>query len=219
MFFRDRADAGDRLAEQLLHYRGQPDLLILALPRGGVPVGFRVAKRLQAPLDVFLVRKLGVPGHEELAMGAVATGGVRVLNREVVAALQITPEEVEAVTKAEVEELARRQAAYRDARPMPTIRDRTVILVDDGLATGATMRAAIFALRQQEPRRLIVAVPTAAKETCDALSREVGEMVCLVTPKPFLAVGSSYLEFGQVTDEEVRALLEEAQRFKGSTQG
>jgi predicted phosphoribosyltransferase len=210
MIFRDRADAGDRLAEHLLNYRDQPDLLILALPRGGVPVGFRVAQRLHAPLDVFLVRKLGVPGHEELAMGAVATGGVRVLNHEVVKALHISAEEVEAVTQAELAELARRQEAYRNGRPEPIIRGRTVILVDDGLATGATMRAAVLALRQQAPRRLVVGVPTAAQETCNAFRREVDEMVCAVTPKPFLAVGSSYLEFSQVTDEEVRALLAQA---------
>lgn len=209
MIFRNRADAGDQLAEHLLQYSGRPDLLILALPRGGVPVAYRVAKRLQAPLDVFLVRKLGVPGHEELAMGAVATGGVRVLNQEVVQALHISDEQLDAVERAEQEEMARRRRIYRGARPEPTIREQTVILIDDGLATGATMRAAVQAIRQQQPRRLIAAVPTAAQETCDAFRDEVDEMVCAVTPKPFLAVGTAYREFDQVTDDEVRALLAE----------
>jgi putative phosphoribosyl transferase len=196
---------------KLRAYRDQPDILVLALPRGGVPVAFEVAQALHAPLDLFLVRKLGVPGHEELAMGAVATGGVRVVNDEVVRALQISDEEIRAVTAAELQELERRQQAYRGKRPAPQIRNHTVILVDDGLATGATMYATIVALRQQQPRRIVIAVPTAAPETCDEFRHEVDEIVCAITPDPFYAVGLSYEDFSQTTDEEVRHLLARAQ--------
>src|SRR5688500_16634152 len=180
--FIDREDAGRQLALELAPYAGRPDLLVLALPRGGVPVGFEIARALGAPLDVFLVRKLGVPGHEELALGAIATGGVRVLNPSVVHDLGLTGAIIDAVAEREGHELARREREYRDGRPAPDIAGRTVILVDDGLATGATMRAAAAALRQQGPARLVVAVPVAAAATCDDLRREVDEVVCAATP-------------------------------------
>jgi putative phosphoribosyl transferase len=205
--FRDRADAGQQLAARLTAYAGQPDMLVLALPRGGVPVAHEVARALPAPLDVFLVRKLGVPGHEELAMGAIASGGVRVLNRDVVEGLNIPEHVVEAVTARETEELERRERLYRGDRPFPAVAGGSVILVDDGLATGATMRAAVAALRQQGPARLVVAVPVAAVPTCAAFRREVDEIVCLLTPEPFLAVGHWYDDFSPTTDEEVHALL------------
>ena len=211
MQFENRAEAGRYLAQKLMAYRDQPDVLVLALPRGGVPVAYEVAKALHAPLDVFLVRKLGVPGHEELAMGAVATGGVRVLNEAVVRALNISEEQINAVTEAELRELERREQAYRGSRPAPQIRDRTIILVDDGLATGATMYAAIVALRQQHPKKIVVAVPTASPETCDEFRRVSDEVVCAITPEPFYAVGLSYKDFSQTTDEEVRDLLARAQ--------
>ena len=211
MQFENRAEAGRYLAQKLMAYRDQPDVLVLALPRGGVPVAYEVAKALHAPLDVFLVRKLGVPGHEELAMGAVATGGVRVLNEAVVRALNISEEQINAVTEAELRELERRERAYRGSRPAPQIRDRTIILVDDGLATGATMYAAIVALRQQHPKKIVVAVPTASPETCDEFRRVSDEVVCAITPEPFYAVGLSYKDFSQTTDEEVRDLLARAQ--------
>ncbi len=211
MQFENRAEAGRYLAQKLMAYRDQPDVLVLALPRGGVPVAYEVAKALHAPLDVFLVRKLGVPGHEELAMGAVATGGVRVLNEAVVRALNISEEQINAVTEAELRELERREQAYRGSRPAPQIRDRTIILVDDGLATGATMYAAIVALRQQHPKKIVVAVPTASPETCDEFRSVSDEVVCAITPEPFYAVGLSYKDFSQTTDEEVRDLLARAQ--------
>jgi predicted phosphoribosyltransferase len=205
--FRDRREAGRRLAEKLASYAGRPDVVVLALPRGGVPVGFEVARALGVPLDVFIVRKLGVPGHEELALGAIATGGVRILNDELIHALGIPDHVTEAVTVKEQEELARRERLYRGARPAPDVRGRTVILVDDGLATGATMQAAIKALRQQHPARIVVAVPIAAPETCDELKTEAEDVVCAVTPQPFYAVGLWYNHFSQTTDEEVRGLL------------
>jgi len=185
---------------------------VLALPRGGVPVAFVVAQALHAPLDVFLVRKLGVPGQEELAMGAIATGGVRVLNAEVVRYLGIPEEVIDTVAAREMQEITRRERLYRADRPAPDVRGRTVILVDDGLATGSTMRAAVATLRQQQPARLVVAVPTAAPETCEELSAEVDEIVCAVTPEPFYAVGLWYKDFAQTTDEEVRDLLARAAR-------
>ena len=191
-------------------YAGEPDVLVLALPRGGVPVGFEVARVLRASLDVFLVRKLGVPGHEELAMGALASGGVRVLNDEVVQRLQIPDDVINVVAAREQKELTRREKLYRGDRPAPVIRGRTVILVDDGLATGATMRAAILALRQQEPERIIVGVPIAAPEICDELRDEADEIVCVFTPEPFYAVGLWYEDFSQITDDEVCHLLEQA---------
>jgi predicted phosphoribosyltransferase len=195
------------LAAKLAHHRDQPDVLVLALPRGGVPVAYEVARALRVPLDVFLVRKLGVPGHEELAMGAVATGSVRVLNQEVVDGLHIPEDVIEAVAARELEELKRRERLYRDGRPAPDVQGRIVILIDDGLATGATMRAALQALRQQQPARITVAVPTASRDTCEALKTEVDEVVCAMMPEPFFAVGQWYEDFAQTTDDEVRRLL------------
>jgi putative phosphoribosyl transferase len=208
--FRDRTEAGRRLAEKLVRYAGQPDTIVLALPRGGVPVAYEVAMALNAPLDVYLVRKLGVPGHEELALGAIATGGVRVLVPEVIREAEVPEHTVERVTQQELRELERRERAFRGERPPPDVRGRTVILVDDGLATGATMRAAIAALKQQGPARIVVAVPTAAPQTCESMRREVDDVVCAITPEPFYAVGLWYDDFAQTTDDEVKALLERA---------
>lgn len=205
--FRDRVHAGQVLASKLTKYGGRPDVRVLALPRGGVPVAYEVARALGAPLDVFLVRKLGVPGHRELAMGAIASGHVRVLNRDIVGQLGIPPEVIDRVAALEEQELARRERAYRGDRPPLDLRNQTVILVDDGLATGATMRAAVAALRQQGPARIVVAVPAAAAETCAAIAEEVDEIVCAETPRPFYAVGLWYEDFGETTDEEVRRLL------------
>jgi putative phosphoribosyl transferase len=205
--FRDRADAGRRLASELVAYRDRPDVLVLALPRGGVPVGYEVARALGVPLDVFVVRKLGVPDQPELAMGAIASGGVRVLNPEIVRGLRIPDSVIDAVAGREEQELARRERAYRGDRPPLDVRGRTVILIDDGLATGATMRAAALALRQRGPARIVVAVPTAAEETCRALRGEVDEVVCGETPEPFVAVGHWYDDFSQTSDDDVRALL------------
>ena len=212
MLFRDRREAGRQLAAVLTKYVDCPEALVLALPRGGVPVAFEVAMALNAPLDIFVVRKLGVPGHEELAMGAIATGAVRVINDAVVQALNITPQVIDQVTVDERRELKRRERAFRDDRPAPAIANRIVILIDDGLATGATMRAAVQALRQQHPTRIVVAVPTAAPETCAAFRAEVDEIVCAVTPARFGGVGRWYQDFSQTTDEEVRALLQRAAR-------
>jgi putative phosphoribosyl transferase len=211
MKFRDRTDAGRRLADELSEYADRPDVRVLALPRGGVPVAYEVAQELHAPLDVFLVRKLGVPGHEELAMGAIASGGVRVLNEQVVEILGIPDRALEAVAATEEKELERRERAYRGDRPEADVRERIVILVDDGLATGSTMRAAARALKQQHPRRLVVAVPVAARETCEEFRGEVDEIVCAMTPEPFYAVGLWYEDFSQTTDEEVRDLLRRAE--------
>lgn len=205
--YRDRVDAGRQLAERLSSLANRPDLLVLALPRGGVPVGYEVARALNAPLDVFLVRKLGVPGHEEYAMGAIASDGVRVLNEDVIAALAIPDRAVAAVADEEGRELARREAAYRGNRPRPRIEGRTVILVDDGLATGATMRAAALAVAAEEPAELVIAVPVAAAETCEELARIADQVVCAATPEPFRAVGLWYADFDQTTDEDVRELL------------
>src|SRR5215469_8933817 len=205
--FLDRRDAGRQLANRLSAYAGRSDVLVLALPRGGVPVAYEVARALHVPLDVLLVRKLGVPGHEELAMGAVASGGVRVLDPEVIRVAHVTAQELEAVTETELRELGRRTAEYRGDRPFPAIRDRTVILVDDGLATGATMRAAIMALRQQHPARIVVAAPVAPPQTCEEFRAIADDVVCAVTPDPFYAVGLWYEDFGQTSDEEVRDLL------------
>ncbi len=210
--FRDRREGGRLLAGKLTADANRPDVLVLALPRGGVPVAYEVARALQAPLDVFLVRKLGVPGHEELAMGALATDGVPILNEEVVEALRIPGSIIDEVAAEELEELKRRERLYRGSRPPPDLRDRTVILVDDGLATGATMRAAIRALRQQQPARIVVAVPTASPYTCEALRAEVDEVVCAMTPRPFFSLGHWYDDFTQTTDEEVRRLLAQRQQ-------
>ena len=205
--FRNRNDAGRQLAEKLAAYADRPDVLVLALPRGGVPVGYEVARARGAPLDVFLVRKLGVPGYEELAMGAVATGGVRVLNDEIVRGLGISEHGIDVAVAREMEELARRERLYRGDRPPPDVAGRTVILVDDGLATGATMRAAVAALREQQPTRIVVAVPTASPDTCEVLKAEADDVVCAITPEPFFAVGHWYEDFTQTTDNEVRELL------------
>jgi len=210
MRFRDRADAGRRLAALLGQYAGRTDVIVLALPRGGVPVAYEVARALGAPLDVFLVRKLGVPGREELAMGAIATGGVRVLNRDVVNGLRIPPEVIDAVAAREGEELHRREKEYRDDRPAPDVRGKTVILIDDGLATGSTMRSAVMALRRQGPSRLVVAVPIASPSTCEEFQDEVDEVVCAWTPEPFHSVGAWYEDFSPTTDDEVRGLLARA---------
>ncbi len=207
MTFRDRFEAGRILAEKLAAYRDRADVLVLGLPRGGVPVAWTVAQALKAPLDVFLVRKLGVPGHEELAMGAIAMGGVRALNVQVVRALQISPETLDRVAAQEQQERDRRERLYRGDRPPLDVEGRIVILVDDGLATGATMRAAVEALRQQHPARIVVAVPVGAAETCDDLRKIADEVVCVQTPEPFYAVGMWYDDFSQTTDEEVRELL------------
>ena len=205
--FRDRVDAGRVLARQLERYRGRPDLLVLALPRGGVPVAFEVARELGAPLDVFVVRKLGMPGHEEYAIGAIASGGVRIINEEAIPTSGVTNAEIDAVTAEERLEVERRERRYRDGRSLPKITGKTVILVDDGLATGSTMRAAVAALREEKPARLVVAVPTAAPETCREIGALVDDMVCAMTPEPFYAVGLWYEDFGQTTDEEVHDLL------------
>ena len=205
--FRDRRDAGRLLAEKLAAYATRPDVLVLALPRGGVPVAYEVAHRLGAPLDVFVVRKLGVPGHEELAMGAVATGGVRVLNDQLVEQLGIPDQMIDAVAARERQELARRERLYRGGRRPPDVRGRTVILVDDGLATGATMYAAIEALRKQNPGRIVVAVPTASPETCEEMKVKADHVICAITPDPFQAVGRWYQDFSQTSDEEVADLL------------
>jgi predicted phosphoribosyltransferase len=205
--FRDRTEAGRLLAEKLAAYAHRPDVIVLALPRGGVPVAYEVARALGATLDVFLVRKLGLPGHEELAMGAIASGGVRVLNDQVVHALRIPDHVIDAVAAWENQELVRRERLYRGERPPPDVRGRTVILIDDGLATGATMLAAVKALRQLQPAHIVVAVPTAAPDTCEMLRAEVDEIICAITPEPFHAVGLWYEDFPQTTDEEVRELL------------
>jgi putative phosphoribosyl transferase len=210
MLFEDRHDAGRQLAAKLGRYAGRPDVIVLALPRGGVPVGYEVARALGVPLDVFLVRKLGVPGREELAMGAIASGGVRVLNEDVVRELGIPQRWVDEVTADEAAELRRREVAYRDGRPAPDVRGKTVILVDDGLATGASMRAAVAALRQRGPARIVVAVPVAAAQTCKELRSEADEVMCAETPEPFYAVGTWYEDFSQTTDDEVRDLLSRA---------
>jgi putative phosphoribosyl transferase len=207
MAYRDRAHAGRVLAAGLGHLAGAPGLLVLGLPRGGVPVAYEVAQGLGAPLDVFLARKLGVPQQPELAMGAVASGGVRVLHQAVVDALAIPPEVIEAVAAREAAEVARREQAYRVDRPALDVAGRTVVVVDDGIATGSTMRAAVAALRAQQAARIVVAVPVGARETCQELAREADELVCPNTPAGFHAVGQYYNDFSQTTDDEIRDLL------------
>jgi putative phosphoribosyl transferase len=208
--FRDRSDAGRHLATKLAAYAGRPDVVVLALPRGGVPVAAEVARRLGAPLDVCLVRKIGVPGQEELALGAIASGGAQVLNDTIVRELAISDTLIDALAQRERKELERRERLYRGARPFPDVDGRVVILIDDGLATGATMRAAVEALRTRRPARLVVAVPVGAPETCAELESLADEVTCAVTPQPFHAVGLWYDDFQQTTDEEVRTLLEHA---------
>jgi putative phosphoribosyl transferase len=208
--FRDRHEAGRLLAERLAAYTGRSDVVILALPRGGVPVAFEIAAVLHVPLDVMVVRKLGVPGHEELAMGAIASGGVQVVNQEVVRHLGLSQAVLESVAATEYQELTRRERVYRGSHGAAIVEGRTVILVDDGLATGSTMRAAVAALRRRGPTRIVIAVPTAAPETCEELKTEVDEIVCATTPTPFYGVGQWYDDFSQTTDEEVRDLLEQA---------
>lgn len=208
--YRDRRDAGRVLAGALAHYRGRAGLLVLALPRGGVAVGFEVARALDAPLDVFIVRKLGYPGHEEYAMGAIASGGVRVMSPQ--PGITVPPQELARVLAQEEAELARREQLYRGNRPRIELRERTVIIVDDGLATGSTMRAAVRAIRRQSPAHLVVAVPVGAPQTCRSLRAEVDELVCPAMPEPFRAVGLWYRDFPQSTDDEVHQLLDEARR-------
>ena len=208
--FPNRAEAGRLLAEKLENYASRSDVVVLGLPRGGVPVAYEVAQRLGAPLDVFVVRKLGVPGFEELAAGAIASGGVRVLNEDVVRALPNADQLIESVTEKETVELERREQTYRDGRPAPELRDRVVILVDDGLATGATMRAAVAALRQRGVAKIVVAAPVGAPDTCRELEQEADETICAIAPEFFQAVGQYYEDFSQTSDEEVRELLARA---------
>ena len=207
-FFKNRSEAGRFLAQKLAEYTNNPNVIVLALPRGGVAVAFEVAEALKAPLDIFVVRKLGVPGYDELAMGAIASGGIRVLNSKVVDYLDIPDEMIERVAAREQRELERRERLYRGTRPTIDVRGRTVIIVDDGMATGSTMRAAVRALRQQKPEKIIVAVPVGARETCESFGKEVDTMcVCAITPEPFDGVGLWYRNFDQTSDEEVRQLL------------
>jgi len=210
--FRNRTEAGRALARLLAGFARRSDVLVLALPRGGVPVAFEVAEALHAPLDVFIVRKLGAPGQPEYAMGALASGGLRVLNENVVRLLDIAQAEIDAVVEAEQRELERREQLYRDALPPLDVRNRTVILVDDGLATGSTMAAAVKALRRLQPLYIAVAVPTAPADTCEALRAEADTVICATTPEPFRAVGLWYEDFAQTTDDEVRELLARARR-------
>lgn len=208
--FIDRSDAGTRLAMELSDYQGLPDVVVLALPRGGVPVGFEVAKALSAQLDVYVVRKLGIIGHEELAMGAIASGDVVVWNDDIITGLSISQEARDTVLAREKEELMRRESVYRGERPPIEIKGKTVILVDDGLATGASMRAAVTAVRTSQPSQIIVAVPTGPPETCESFKSKADEVVCLSTPQPFSAIGLWYSDFSQTTDQEVRDLLGQA---------
>lgn len=208
--FSNRSEAGRALARDLTQYTDRPDVVVLALPRGGVPIGFEIAHALRAPLDIFLVRKLGVPQYEELAMGAIASGGTRVLNESVVEQFRITTEDIEEVSRRERQELERREHAFRNGREPVPLSNRISILVDDGLATGSTMRAAVMALKKQNPKRVVVAVPVAAADTCTEFKSLANEVICLYTPEPFMAVGRWYDDFAQLTDEEVRDYLERA---------
>jgi len=213
--FKNRSDAGQFLADKLGEYANRPDVIVLGLPRGGVPVAYEVARKLHAPLDIFVVRKLGVPGHEELAMGAIASGGARVLNHDVLGHLHIPEDIIDLVVENEQRELERREREYRGDRLPLNLTDRTVIVVDDGLATGSSMRAAVKALRQQQPRKIVVAVPVGARETCESFKNEVDTVaVCAITPEPFNAVGMWYRDFSQTTDDEVRQLLSRAQQTR-----
>jgi predicted phosphoribosyltransferase len=211
MGFGDRLDAGRALADRLKHLAGRADVVVLALPRGGVPVGNEVARALGAPLDVFVVRKLGLPGHPEFAMGAIASGGVRVLNDDVVNSFAVPRAAIEQVTRAEQVELERRERMYRGDRPLASVEGRVALLVDDGLATGSTMRAAVLAVRRLRPARVVVAVPIGASDTCQALREVADEVVCACTPEPFRAVGLWYADFSQTSDEEVQQILRRLQ--------
>ena len=208
--FTDRKDAGRILAQKLSAYAKQTDVIVLALPRGGVPVAYEVAIALHAPLDIFLVRKLGLPGRDELAIGAIASGGIRVLNDDIIRVLSVPEEVINIVARNELQELQRREHTYRGNRRAPEIRDHKVILVDDGLATGASMRAAVLGVRAQHPTRIVIAVPTAAPELCNAFEFEVDEIICGMTPEPFYGLSRWYEDFSQTTDAEVRMFLEEA---------
>jgi predicted phosphoribosyltransferase len=210
--YRNRQEAGKYLAEHLAAYRDRDDVVVLALPRGGVPVAYEVARALNAPLDVFIVRKIGMPGAEEFAIGAIASGGVRLLDEQLIARYGVSRDDVDAMIAAEERELERRERQYRGDRPMPDLKGKAVILVDDGLATGSTMRAAVMALKREGAARIVVAVPVAAPETCQLLEREVDAIVCAVTPQPFYAVGLWYRDFAQMSDREVHDLLERAER-------
>lgn len=213
-FFNNRTDAGKRLAKRLSEYANREDVLILALPRGGVPVAFEVAKELNVKMDVFIVRKLGVPGNEELAMGAIASGNIRVLNEDVVRSFGIPQKVIDEATAKERKELERRERMYRGNRTTPKISGSTVILIDDGLATGATMRAAVAAVKTQNPAKVIIAVPVAAPDTCSFFGNEVDEVICVATPEPFYGVGAWYEDFSQTTDKEVCELLDRATKIK-----
>jgi putative phosphoribosyl transferase len=217
--FRDRLDAGRQLASRLGEYADRPDTLVLGLPRGGVPVAFEVARALSAPLDVFVVRKLGLPHHEELAMGAIAMGGARVLDLALIRQMGVSDAEIEQVTRREEIELERRQRQYRGDRPLPDIAGRVMILVDDGLATGSSMRVAVAALREKRPGKIVVAVPTAPEETCEMLRAAADEVVCALMPEPFYAVGLWYGDFSQTSDEEVHDLLERSQGHRSQAPG
>ena len=208
--FTDRVDAGKKLAKELSKYANRPDVLILALPRGGVPVAFEVAKELNVKMDVFIVRKLGVPGNEELAMGAISSDNIRVLNEDIVRSFQIPERVINMVAENELKELERRERTYRGDSPKPEIGGSIVILIDDGLATGATMRAAASAIKTKNPAKIVVAVPTGARDTCELFGREVDEVICIATPEPFYGVGAWYGNFSQTTDQEVCELLDKA---------
>lgn len=215
--FRDRTEAGEHLARELATYAtNQADVIILGLPRGGIPVAAEVAKKLHAPLDVLVVRKLGLPGYRELAMGAIATGGVRILNRDVVESLKVPSEVIEAITAQERAELARRETSYRGNRPPPDLRDKTVIVVDDGIATGSSMIAAVAALRQSEARQIIVAAPVIAPSTVHEIRERADETAVVMTPDDFAGVGQYYEDFSQTTDDEVRAILAQVHHFPAS---
>ncbi|OLF53681.1 phosphoribosyltransferase [Pseudomonas chlororaphis] len=210
MTLRDRQAAGQGLVEALHKYRGRPDVIVLALPRGGVPVAWEIARALDVRLELMLVRKLGVPGHEELAMGAIASGGIRLLNQDVLHHHPVSDAQLQAVTARETQELRRREQAYRGARAAPELRGQVLILVDDGLATGASMHAAVQAARLQHPARIVVAVPLAPQETVDALGFEVDELICPITPLWFVSIGTGYVDFTQTSDREVIELLQRA---------
>jgi len=219
VIFQDRRDAGRRLAIELTDGRLSRDAVVLALPRGGVPVGYEVADALGVPLDVFVVRKLGVPGQEELAMGAIASGGVMVLSDDLIQTLGITRQQLDAVARREWRELERRELLFREGRPPLDVKGRTAVLIDDGVATGATMLAAIAALKRLEPRRIVVGVPVAAPRTAELLASKVDELVCVATPEPFYGIGQFYVDFAQISDAEVREFLQLAQeRFARPTE-